>query len=322
MNTTVQTSPSQDLEGLTEPQPDWFRRAYNEPRSQGQVEVEGARINYFRWGNPQDPGIVLTHGFMAHARCWAFIAPLLAKENYCLVAFDLSGMGDSGHRPQYSVELRAAECAAVADAAGLTAGGRKASLVCHSYGGRVGLTAVQHQPRRWERLIICDMTMLAPGEKLELSEHRQRMAERGVKPHNVYADMEKVRQRFRLAPDQPCANDYLMEYMARHSVKAVPGGFQWKFDPAILAPESFHGHDDNWWESVAPTFAALKLPRAIVYGEHSSMMSPAAAAYLRQATQDHGSAVPMVQIPDAYHHIMLDQPLALVAALSSLLQML
>jgi len=145
VNIATRTAPHGDLQQLREPRPEWFTRAFDVPREERYVEVAGTQIHYFVWGDTSRPGVVLTHGFMAHARCWAFIAPLLAGElsdNFCVVAFDLSGMGDSGWRDSYSTEIRAEECAAVAIDAGLTTAGRRPALVCHSYGGGVGLAAV------------------------------------------------------------------------------------------------------------------------------------------------------------------------------------
>jgi pimeloyl-ACP methyl ester carboxylesterase len=46
------------------------------------------------WGDPSKLGVLLLHGFLAHARCFAFITPFLAKEYY-VVAYDFFGMGDS-----------------------------------------------------------------------------------------------------------------------------------------------------------------------------------------------------------------------------------
>lgn len=278
--------------------------------------VDGIDIAYLQWGDPNLPGVVLTHGMMAHARCWAFIAPLLAQD-YCLTAFDLSGMGDSGWRSSpYTIEARVAECLAVAAQSGMSQSQRPA-LVCHSYGGSVGLTAVETQPDAWSSLIVCDMTMLAPSESPRFEEFRRRRAAREVQPHRVSPDFAAIQERYKLAPPQPCANDYLMEYMARHSVKQVPDGFVWKFDPHILA--AVEDRDDTWWQSIAARFSALTLPRAVVYGEWSEMMSETARQYVTAQTN---GQVPLVQIDQAYHHIMLDQPLAVVDALSGLLAQL
>ena len=77
--------------------PEWFAWALSVPREEGFVEVGGARVHYLRWGRRDRPKLLMTHGFLAHARCFAFIAPYLA-EDYDVVAFDLAGMGDSEMR--------------------------------------------------------------------------------------------------------------------------------------------------------------------------------------------------------------------------------
>ena len=88
--------------------PSWLEEALLVPREEGWVKSGGCDIHYFRWGNPENPGLLLMHGFLAHARCFAFIAPFLAQ-HYHVVAFDLSGMGDSGVRESYPDSVRAAE---------------------------------------------------------------------------------------------------------------------------------------------------------------------------------------------------------------------
>jgi pimeloyl-ACP methyl ester carboxylesterase len=316
MNAPQTAAAAADIAELEASLPDWFSRAFMVPRSEGYAHSDGAQIHYFRWGDPSLPGIVLTHGFMAHARCWAFIAPLLAAR-YCLVSYDLSGMGESEWRQAYDVDVRAREARAVAVAAGLADDGRKPALVCHSYGGSVGIAAVAQDPDAWSCLVVCDMTMLAPGEASQFAEHRKERQARGARPHRVYPDFASARARFRLAPDQPCENDYLMEYMARHSLKAVEGGWVWKFDPAILGPSE--ERDADWWQSTAPRFASLRLPRAIIYGQQSNMFSPRAARFVRDQAEDF---VPIVEVPDAHHHIMLDQPIAFATTIDALVQAL
>ena len=304
-----------DLRQLQVEQPDWFTQAFDMPREEGFVRVDGVDIHYFRWGDPSLPAVVLTHGFMAHARCWAFIAPLLA-DKYCLAAFDLSGMGDSGWRSEYDVIARAKECLAIAQGVGFEHG-QKPSLVCHSYGGGVGMSAVELYPDEWSSLLVCDMTMLAPGETASFSEHRRQRQLRGVQPHRVYADFATVQERFRLAPEQPCANKFLLEYMAKHSVRAVDGGFVWKFDPQIMSSDE--QRDDNWWQSISTKFSALETPRGIIYGQWSSMMSEQAVHYIRAQTN---GQVPVIEIPAAYHHVMLDQPLNLAGQIGQMLDTL
>ena len=306
--------PGQDLQNIESESPDWFRDAFAVSRTEGRVDCAGTSIHYFTWGDSSKPGVVLSHGFMAHARCWAFIAPLLA-ENFYLAAFDLSGMGDSGWRHKYTVADRVEEAKAVADHLGMFSDGRKPFLVCHSYGGSIGLHAAEKDPGQWAGLIVCDMTMLAPDETSDFESHRKKRQERGVKPHRVSETLESAKKRFRLAPEQPCKNRYLLEYMAYHSLTEVDRGWVWKFDPRILGPDEERGPE--WWQSLSDRFADLKIPRAIVFGEHSNMFSRRVAEYVRDKSH---ANVPMIQINDAHHHIMLDQPLAFSAAIDALLQ--
>lgn len=315
MNNSSNPSKSQqDLSFLQVDSPDWFRQAFLIPRSEGWVDCAGTSIHYFSWGDPSSPGVVLTHGFMSHARCWAFIAPLLAQ-NFHLVAFDLSGMGDSGWRETYTIADRAEEAKGVADHLGMTEEGKKPFLVCHSYGGSVGLNAVEKDIDSWAGLIVCDMTILAPGEATDFEFHRKKRQERGVQPHRVSENLEAAKKRFRLAPEQPCENRYLMDYMAFHSLKEVQGGWVWKFDPRILGPEEERGPD--WWESLSDRFSGMQLPRAVIHGEHSNMFSPRVAEHIKSKSRGN---IPMIQINDAHHHIMLDQPLAFAVAIDALLQ--
>lgn len=303
-----------DLDGLQQPHPEWFAAALAVPRREHEVTVDGGRIHGFSWGDPGKPAVLFTHGMMAHSRCWAFIAPLLAQ-HFHLAAFDISGMGDSSWHDDYGYDQRGAEALAFADALEMT----RPHLVCHSFGGSVGLTATENYPAAFRSLTICDMTMLRPedGEAF--------MAERTTSPsfaqarttNRVYPDLEAAMGRFRLAPEQPCANDFLFEYMAYHSLKQVDGGYCWKFDPKILQPDRLK--NSEWWMSLAPRFAALASPKAIVYGAESSLFQPHTADYMRELTNH---KTPIVGIEGAYHHVMLDQPLALAATLNALLQVL
>ena len=84
--------------------PEWFVSALKVPREEGYVEIDGARTHYFRWGDRKKPKVLMTHGFLSHARCFAFIAPFLA-EDYDVVAFDLAGMGDTEMRGQADPRL-------------------------------------------------------------------------------------------------------------------------------------------------------------------------------------------------------------------------
>src|SRR5262249_39146197 len=106
--------------GAEPPAPQWFRAAVAVPAESHFVEVLGTPIHYLRWGDPASPGLLLVHGNGAHARWWSFVAPFLARD-FNVAAMDLSGMGDSGHRENYAMEIFAAEQLAVCEHAGMFA---------------------------------------------------------------------------------------------------------------------------------------------------------------------------------------------------------
>lgn len=313
--TNTQTSSGlSDLDGLNAAHPKWFTQALGVPRREHSIPVDKGYLHGFSWGQPGKPAVLFSHGMMAHARCWAFIAPMLA-EHFHLAAFDTSGMGDSSWHDNYSYDQRAAEVLAFAEALEMD----RPHLVCHSFGGSVGLATMEAYPEAFRSLTICDMTMLRPEDGDAFMARREDGPgfAKPRKVHKVYSDLPSALARFRLAPDQPCDNDFLVEYMAYHSLKQVDGGYCWKFDPAVLQPDRLK--NEEFWLSLAPRFIELSAPKAIVHGALSSLFHADIANYMRKQTN---YETPVVAIEGAHHHLMLDQPVALAAALNALLQTL
>src|SRR4051812_49838601 len=97
--------------------PDWFRRALDVPFTDPTVDVDGP-IHFVAWGERGRRGLVFVHGGGAHAHWWTHVAATFAEE-FRVVAIDLSGHGDSGHRDSYALELWTDEVVAVSNAAGI-----------------------------------------------------------------------------------------------------------------------------------------------------------------------------------------------------------
>lgn len=311
------SSSADDLSSLKSEQPQWFVNAMAVPRKQATVEVDGCPINYFTWGDPTKPGVVMVHGFQAHARCFAFIAPLLADQFY-VAAMDFSGMGDSGPRSPYDADGRSEEIMAVARHAGMCADGRpsgnKPFIVGHSFGGAITTLAAEKYSVELAGIIVVDFSIPSPEviARWEM-EHAERIKARRnmeIRPNRIYPDLESALSRFRLDPEQPCGNEFLVEYVAHHSLKQVPGGWTWKFDPEIYL------RDFQERNVISRIFTTLECRRALIYGELSSSFEPTSVEHLEKTSNGN---VPVVMIPQAHHHIMLDQPLALASALNGFL---
>jgi pimeloyl-ACP methyl ester carboxylesterase len=281
--------------------PQWFENAIATPCESHVIDVAGARIHYLRWGDRTRPGLLLVHGNGAHSYWWSFIAPFLARE-YNVAALDLSGMGQSEHRARYTMEHFVAEEMAVATHAGMFENTEPPVFVAHSFGGFATILAGAQHGDRLAGTVIVDSPVNPPDRPGGPPRRESR-------PHRVYPTLAEALARFRLAPEQPCENDFIVDFIARKSLRAVEGGFTWKFDPSLW---SHHF-------SIGDTAACLRSTRcriAIMRGEDSVLMPPEVGAYMYSLL---GHAAPVIDIPHAQHHVMLDQPLAFVAALRALL---
>jgi pimeloyl-ACP methyl ester carboxylesterase len=123
----------------------------------------------------------------------------------------------------------------------------------------------------------------------------------------VYESEDEAASHFRLIPPQPCDNDYIVDYVARQSVHETDVGWTWKFDPEIFSGTLVALRDQ---------LASVQCRVALFTGERSVVVPRDTAAYMYELM---GRVSPVVEIPEAHHHLTLDQPLAFVAALRTLL---
>lgn len=295
-------------EGERPPAPDWFHEAIAAAPRTGSVEVDGASIAWRAWGDPSKRGLLLVHGNGAHGQWWDFIAPFFA-DDWHVVAMTFSGMGDSDWRDAYSFSLFNREQLAVCEATGLFAHPQKPVIIGHSFGGIISLyTTLIEGGEKFAGALIVDSHLEPPGED------RPRPPRR-TSPNRVYPDFNAALSRFRLAPPQPCDNHYLVDYIARHSIRETTGedgeaGFTWKFDPFIFNSLM------SEWTDIDMTSLDTLCPIVFMRGGLSDLVPDRVADYMC-SLQD--SPVPMITVPGAYHHIMLDQPLAFVSAVRGLM---
>jgi pimeloyl-ACP methyl ester carboxylesterase len=277
--------------------PAWFQEALAAPRQQCQVTVSGCSIKYWRWGPAGRPGLILVHGGGAHARWWDHVAPLLATEDQCVVAMDMSGHGDSGRRHAYSVEIWAEEMLAVAEHAEMDG---PPVLAGHSLGGWATVVAAAHHPEAVGGLILLDCRIMDAAPEEEEAGQR-----RAFGPLRVYPTLTEALSRYRTVPPQDGNLPYVVRHIARMSARPVAGGWTWKFDPRV-----FHQRRPGSEE-----LSRIRSRVALVRGERG-LLTAAISDDMYTAL---GRRAPVVAIPLAGHHLMLDEPLSLVSALRALL---
>jgi len=273
--------------------PQWFADSVRVSATSQTIRVDGTDIVARTWGAGPGSPVVLLHGGAAHSHWWDHIAPLLATSRQ-VIAFDFSGHGSSGRRDSYTVEAWAAEALAVAR----LSSPRRPILVGHSLGGVVALRTAMTHASELGGLVIVDSPIVSFTPEENAAADRLAFG-----PPKVYPSREAVIARFRPIPDQ-LTLDYIKDYVAASSVREVPGGWGWQFDSKIFdhAPQ-------------LPELAALDCRSAFFYGELGMVSADMADAIFDGL----GGQTAMIEVPDAGHHIMLDQPLALVTGLRTIL---
>ncbi len=277
--------------------PTWFEKAIADTGTEATVEVEGAAIHYKVWGTPGAPGLVLIHGGGANIYWWSFLAPLFADE-YRVVAIDLSGHGDSGWREAYSLDTWTNEVVAVINDADMLP---KPIVVGHSMGGFVTIATAANHCEHIGGAVVLDSPVSRPDPEVE-------RGKRGLdfKNPKVYPSRELATEKWRTVPAQKFYEPYIKTYVAWHSLKEVDGGWTWKFDNRLFIPQ----------RSEPGQLLAKITCRVAVFRTEHGLVTDEIGKYMYDQL---GRVAPVIVIPRAGHHMMLDQPLLLLTGLRTLL---
>lgn len=281
--------------GERPPAPEWFLRAQVQPVERLTFDVDGCDIELVCRGKRGRPGLLLLHGSMAHAEWWTAVAPLLAAD-YRVCSMSFSGMGGSGHRAAYSVVQMAREAEAALDHGGLRDGPVPPIIACHSFGGKAGsLIAGGPGGDSLLGMMFVDSFVLPATDLGNPPPYRKR----------YYSSEADAIARFRLSPDQPWAEPFILDAVARAGIVQLPDGrWTWRFDPDFFSKLDYH----NGWQEAQNARCRM----AFIRGELTEIITPADEAVQREALRPDTL---FITIPAAHHHIMIDQPLALVAAM-------
>lgn len=285
--------------------PSWFDDALAQRPDEGRVEVDGASIAYRAWGEPGRPVTVLVHGGAAHAGWWDHVGPHLATHSIStdgggrerVVALDLSGHGDSDRREIYSLEHWAQEVMAVAAAEG----SGPPIVLGHSMGGFVALTTARDHGARLAGAAAID----SPVQEMSSETRAWVESGRDLPPTKIYPDEETILSRFRTLPDDKATLGYVHDHIARGSIRRNGEGWSWKFDPRIFLRSRMEPEE----------LTAADCPVHLVRGDRGMATSDINAVVAERL----GGHVPVSVVRDSGHHIMLDQPVALIAMLQALI---
>lgn len=279
--------------------PAWLERNLQRPGRSCYVGDQDQRLHYLVWGqrDQQLPGLLFVPGYRAHAGWWDFIAPMFA-DRFHVVVMELPGMGDSAHRKHYTAADMSTAIKAVIEHGGLWS----PIGVGHSYGGSRLLSFASERPGLLSRVIVLDSYVHFASQGSLPSFPR-------TGSHRAYPSLEAALLRFRLLPEQPLSSPALLNYIASGSLRETDAGWIWKFDVDLpgAAPMELDG---------AALLSRVDVPVHLVWGEHSVVASG-------ESMRRIAAALPLchepIMIPDAHHHLMLDQPIAVMSVLQALL---
>lgn len=285
--------------------PAWFVAAINRTPQRFHIEVEGCRIHARGWGSRSLPPLVLVHDSGAHSGWWDHIAPYLSA-THCVIAPDLSGHGDSETRSVYDLRTWAREVCATPAAIGASG---QLTIVGHGLGGWVAESAAQCYGADLDSIVVIDSPLRGQGDSHPgLFEHRENTPARFRTRSEIVASFVPLRA-------QPAVLPYVAHYIASSSVCRTHSGWAWKFDPATFDTGLLDRPltDDEVLENI---LAEIPCRVGFLRSEFG-LVPPIMADQIRSILQLRG---PFVELAGAGHHPMLDHPLALVAALRTLLE--
>jgi len=232
-------------------------------------------LNYYDFGNPLAPPLILLHGGRDHGRSWDRVAERL-RARWHILAPDLRGHGDS----QWSLDGNYGLTSYVFDLAELVhqRGFAPVNLIGHSLGGNIATRFAGIFPDQVRRLvsieglgpapkILAERAMNPMTERLRgWIEAQRALASRRPRRYEQLADalarMQEANRR--LSPEQ--AN-----HLTQHGVKRNEDGtYSWKFDPSlhVFSPVDLSSAEiEQLWAQVA-------CPTLLVYGRDSWASNP------------------------------------------------
>ena len=246
----------------------------------------GLRLHTLQWGKPEHPALVLLHGGGANAHWWDHIGPFFAREHH-VVALDFRGHGES----DYPEDLEVGAFNLDLEALCRHLGREDLRIIGHSMGAQV---ALDHASRFAEthQVILIDPARGA-------TKRTRRVARLALSLARSYSSETEAIERFRFIPPAEHALESLRRHIAAHSVRQKPDG-SWGFK-----------FDGRWFgiaSRPAPDPSQIRCPCLIVRGEESHLLSSESAKIL----SDDIPLGELVEIPGSGHHVLLDQPGALM----------
>jgi pimeloyl-ACP methyl ester carboxylesterase len=266
---------------------------------QRSFKANGIALSCLDYGGEGNPPILFLHGGSANAHWWDFVAPAFVDRFHAL-ALDQRGHGDSESPPDWAYGTRhyVSDLDEIIGSWGLGV----PVMVGHSMGGHNTLVYAAHRPERLRAMVAID----TPPDYTERAvEFLRSMAAR---PPRRFPSLADACANFRLLPRETTAPAEILAHVARHSFRDTgDGAFIHKIDRRTMIREPL----DVWKD-----LHRITCPALIVKITKSPLLDLEVARRM-SAAMPQGR---LAQIDDGFHHVMFDNPRALIATLKDFLK--
>jgi pimeloyl-ACP methyl ester carboxylesterase len=266
------------------------------PYTEQLVQVDGLRLRVQDYGRAGKPPVLCLHGGAANAHWYDFGAAGLTPD-YHVRAVDFRGHGDSdwdrSARPDYTYARHAADIHALTERLDL----RDFVLVGHSMGGMVASVYAASYPGRARALVVVDSNLVMTPERIAAYQTV------GNREGRDYADEEEFVASYRVRPSGSTAAPAILRHIARMSGRRFEDGrWRHKVDRKVYANRELVDSFGLW--------DRIRIPALLMRAERSRRMTAEAIAEIRSRAPQ----VRLTTVPDADHHITLDNPAGFVDA--------
>jgi pimeloyl-ACP methyl ester carboxylesterase len=280
--------------------------------------MTGVTLNVGLAGSPENPAVMLLHGFPESHRTWRGIAPLL-EDRFYLVMPDQRGFAGSD-RPSnvdaYKSDMLVDDIFALADAVSLD----RFALVGHDWGGAIAWPAALRGDPRLTRLAIINAPHPVIFQKSLIESADQRAASQYINAFRA-PGFERIVERQGLdwffdktfsghielakIPESE-KQQYLADWSQPGALAAM---FNWYRAARLVVPPP--GATVPLPDWLLSAFPSVKIPTLVVWGMMDSALLPLQLDGLDRLVDD----LTVVRVPDAGHFAPWEAPDAVAAAL-------